>query len=75
MSFGKTGAINPKASMSSMTVMKINVMAAGRDFMGKIANCRGGRVGRKIEMTQAVVAAVVSTAEANDGAWYKRLYN
>jgi len=41
-----------------MTVMKINVMAAGRDFMGKIANCRGGRVGRKIEMTQAVVAAV-----------------
>ena len=55
--------------------MKINVMAAGRDFMGKIANCRGGRVGRKIEMTQAVVAAVVSTAEANDGAWYKRLYN
>src|SRR5439155_8354684 len=53
MSFGKTGAINPRASMSSMTVMKIKTTAALRAFIGKIDNCRGGRVGRKIEMTQA----------------------
>src|SRR5207247_10429921 len=29
---------------------------------GKIDNCRGGRIGRKTEMMQALVAAVVSTA-------------
>jgi hypothetical protein len=49
MSFGKTGAINPSASMSSMTVIKINVMAAGRDFMlvereRTRQRCRGGCV-------------------------------
>ncbi len=47
--------------MSSMTVMKIKTTAALRAFI-KIDNCRGGQVYRKTEMMQAVVAAVVSTA-------------
>src|SRR4051812_17670005 len=33
ISFGKTGAIRPNASMSSVTVMKIKVTAALRGFM------------------------------------------
>src|SRR5205823_3541479 len=35
MSFGKTGAINPRANMSSMTVMKIKTTAALRAFILK----------------------------------------
>ena len=33
INFGNTGAISPSASMSSMTVTKMNAMAAWRDFM------------------------------------------
>ena len=33
INFGNTGAINPSASMSSMTVTKMKAMAAGRFFM------------------------------------------
>jgi hypothetical protein len=33
ISFGRTGAINPNASMSSMTVTKIKTTAALRAFM------------------------------------------
>jgi uncharacterized protein len=53
MSFGKTGMIKPIARTSSVTVTRMKVIAAWRDFILKIGNCRGGRVGRKIEMTQA----------------------
>ena len=34
INFGSTGAIKPSASMSSMTVTKMNAMAAGRAFIG-----------------------------------------
>ena len=50
--FGNTGAINPSASMSSMTVTKMNAMAAGRAFIFEIDNCRGGCVSRKIQIAQ-----------------------
>src|SRR5436853_5967084 len=59
ISFGKTGMINPIARMSRVTVTRIKMTAAGRDFM-------------RVEHQRNVVAAVVSTAE--QGAWHKRLY-
>ena len=49
MSFGKTGAINPRASMSSMTVMKINVMAALRGFMGRSTTVEAGVSAAKLK--------------------------
>src|SRR5436309_11179838 len=47
MSFGKTGAINASASMSSMTVTKMKAMAPGRDCIASAActqRCSGGCV-------------------------------
>src|ERR1700675_1948292 len=60
ISFGKTGMIKPIARMSRVTVTRMKIIAAGRDFMR--------------EHERNVVAAVVSTAQANGGAWHKRLY-
>src|SRR5712691_1326560 len=54
ISFGKTGAIKPSASMSSMMVMKIKTTAAGRDFMIRIAaifTCHSSLVTRHSLMT------------------------
>src|SRR5436305_942206 len=59
INLGSTGMIKPIARMSSVTVTRINMTAAGRDFM-------------RVEHERNVVAAVVSTAE--QGAWHKRLY-
>src|SRR5881275_3316737 len=50
ISLGSTGMIKPIARMSSVTVTRINMTAAGRDFM-------------RVEHERNVVAAVVSTAE------------
>src|SRR4029450_13545621 len=47
---GKTGIIKPIARMSRVTVTRINMTAAGRDFM-------------KVEHQRNVVAVFVSTAE------------
>src|SRR3989449_8499936 len=51
ISFGKTGMIKPIARMSRVTVTRIKMTAAGRDFM-------------RVEHQRNVVAAVVSTTEA-----------
>src|SRR5436190_14920056 len=51
ISFGKTGMIKPIARTSRVTVTRIKMTAAGRDFM-------------RVEHQRNVVAAVVSTAEA-----------
>src|SRR6058998_1556163 len=50
ISFGKTGMIKPIARMSRVTVTRMKITAAGRDFM-------------RVEHERNVVAAVVSTAE------------
>jgi hypothetical protein len=50
ISLGKTGIIKPIARMSRVTVTRINMTAAGRDFM-------------KVEHQRNVVAVFVSTAE------------
>src|SRR5207302_6937932 len=60
ISLGKTGIIKPIARMSSVTVTRIKMTAAGRDFM-------------RTEHERNVVGAVVSTAE--QATWHKRLYN
>src|SRR5215813_10841097 len=49
MSLGKTGMIKPIARMSSVTVTRMKMTAAGRDFI-------------RLEDQRNVVAAVVSTA-------------
>src|SRR6266496_3394010 len=49
MSLGKTGMIKPIARMSSVTVTRMKMTAAGRDFI-------------RVEDQRNVVAAVVSTA-------------
>src|SRR6516225_11554921 len=51
MSLGKTGMIKPIARMSSVTVTRMKMTAAGRDFI-------------RMEDQRNVVAAVVSTAAA-----------
>jgi hypothetical protein len=48
--FGNTGAINPRATMSSMTVTKMNGIAAWRFFIAREAStqrCSGGCVNRR----------------------------
>src|SRR5438046_243259 len=50
ISFGKTGMIKPIARMSRVTVTRMKMTAAGRDFM-------------RVEHERNVVAAVVSTAD------------
>src|SRR5262252_2068249 len=50
ISLGKTGIIKPIARISSVTVTRIKMTAAGRDFI-------------RVEHQRNVVAAVVSTAE------------
>src|SRR5438876_9780619 len=56
ISFGKTGMIKPIARMSRVTVTRMKITAACRDFM-------------QVEHERNVVAAVVSTAEQD--AWHK----
>src|SRR5438046_88697 len=50
ISFGKTGMIKPIARTSSVTVTRMKITAAGRDFM-------------TVEHERNVVAAIVSTGE------------
>src|SRR5215469_2666946 len=50
ISLGRTGIIKPIARMSSVTVTRMKMTAAGRDLM-------------RVEHQRNVVAAVVSTAE------------
>src|SRR5262249_10405936 len=50
ISVGRTGIINPIARMSSVTVTRIKMTAAGRDFI-------------RVKHQRNVVATVVSTAE------------
>src|SRR6201982_4210752 len=60
INFGRTGMIKPIARMSRVTVTRMKMTAAGRDFM-------------QVEHERNVVAAVVSTAE--QATWHKPPYN
>src|SRR5207249_9349229 len=59
INFGNTGAINPSASMSSMTVTKMNGIAACRFFIAReesTQRCSGGCVNRrKAEVRDSVM--------------------
>src|SRR4030095_14737703 len=59
INFGNTGAINPSASMSSMTVTKMNGIAAWRFFIARGAStqrCSGGCVTRGAKALAAASA-------------------
>src|SRR6266508_178250 len=59
ISLGKTGMIKPIARMSSVTVTRMKMIAAGRDFI-------------RVEDQRNVVAAVVSTAGGSDDVYNRR---
>ena len=63
ISFGNTGAINPSANMSSMTVTKMNAMAAGRFFISKWS------------INATLWPRLCQPPKQYEGAWHKRLYN
>src|ERR1700745_3556314 len=66
INFGNTGAINPSASMSSITVTKMNGIAAWRFFIAReisTQRCSGGCVNRH-EVDRVGRPAVASPLEA-----------